>query len=112
MNSQSNSMSSIVEIIRQQISNPYITNAEMARLCGMSERQFYIKTEEKTGMSPNLYLRELRLDKATELLTSGAFSTIKEVALRVGFLKVSYFSNLYLEREGLRPTEVLIRPEI
>lgn len=100
-------MSPLLKIIEDQISNPYITNAELARMCNMSERSFYLKTESLTGMSPRHYLRCLRLERAKELINSGEFQTVKEIALRVGFLKVSYFSDLYYESEGARPVQIL-----
>ena len=100
-------MSHLTQIIEQNLTNPFLTNAELATMIGMSERQFYRKVELLTGRSPNHYLRDIRLDKASELLQSGEYSTVKEVAMRVGFIKVSYFSKLYEDREGQRPSDIL-----
>jgi len=107
MKTKADWMSHLTQVIEQNLTNPFLTNAELATMIGMSERQFYRKVELATGRSPNLYLRDLRLDKAKELLYSGEFRTAKEVALRVGFIKVSYFSKLYEEREGKRPVNIL-----
>lgn len=111
METNSSFMKKFNEVVEENLANPHLTNAELARLSGMSERQFYRKVEEETGMSPNLYLRESRLNRAAELLTGGEFTTVKEIALRVGFLKVSYFSKLYEKRMGVRPIEILRNPE-
>jgi transcriptional regulator GlxA family with amidase domain len=100
-------MSHLTQVIEQNLTNPFLTNAELATMIGMSERQFYRKVESITGMSPNHYLRDIRLDRADELLKSGKFSTVKEIAMRVGFIKVSYFSKLYEEREGQRLSVIL-----
>jgi len=105
-------MSHLTQVIEQNLTNPFLTNAELASMIGMSERQFYRKVELMTGRSPNHYLRDVRLDKAVELLSSGNFSTVKEVAMRVGFIKVSYFSKLYENREGHRPKDILKKQKI
>ena len=100
-------MNRLTQTIHQHLEDPQLTNAKLASFSGLSERQFYRRVELFTGMSPNQYIREIRMKKAEELLSSGDFRTVKEVALRVGFLKVSYFSKLYRDREGRSPAEIL-----
>jgi len=107
MKTKADWMSHLTQVIEQNLTNPFLTNAELATMIGMSERQFYRKVELLTGRSPNHYLRDIRLDRANELLHSGQFSTVKEIAMRVGFIKVSYFSKLFEEREGQRPSDIL-----
>ena len=102
-----NFMDNLQHLIETNLTNPFLTVDELATMTGNSRRQFYRNVEKATGMTPNRYLREVRLDKAKELLYSGNYQTVKEVALRVGFLKVSYFSKLYEEREGVKASQVL-----
>lgn len=97
----------IIAAIEDNLENPFVTNALLAEKCGLSERQFYRKVEDITGMSPNHLIRTMRIEKAKELLYSGEFRTVKEVALRVGFLKVSYFSQKFKESCGIKPSEIL-----
>ena len=107
MDSNAEWMRKLAAIIEENLKNPYLTNAQLAQKSGLSERQFYRRVELLTGKSPNHYIREIRLAKAKELLQTGDFFTVKEVAIRVGFLKVSYFSKLFEQQEGRRPIEVL-----
>ena len=100
-------MSIIHNIVQEHFANPFLTNGDIARMANMSERQLYRFMEETEGISPNRYLRECRLDRAVEMLHSGNYDTVKEVALRVGFRKVSYFTDIYAAREGERPSSVL-----
>ena len=100
-------MSNLTVIIEQNLQTPNLTNAKLAMLSHMSERQFYRKVEALTGLSPNQYIREIRLQKATELLQSGRYNSVKEVAIRVGFTKISYFSKLYEKWCGRRPSSLL-----
>lgn len=100
-------MSTLTNIIEQNIADPNLTNTDLARKTGLSERQFYRKIEMLTGLSPNKFIREVRLKKAEKLLKSGDYQTVKEVALRVGFIKVSWFSQLFERHMGQRPIELL-----
>jgi signal transduction histidine kinase/DNA-binding response OmpR family regulator len=70
----------------------------------LSERQFRRRLQQLTGLSPNHYLREIRLQKAKDYLSQGNFFTVKEVSAAVGFSDTKYFSQLFLERFGLLPS--------
>lgn len=54
-------------------------------------------------MSPNDYLKTLRMNKAGELLRSGI--QISEVAARVGFTSSSYFAKCFKVQYGVTPKE-------
>lgn len=94
-------------LIEENLSNPYFTNKDLAEKMGMSERQFYRRVEDFFGETPSNYIRKVRLKKAFEMIHSGNFSTVKEIALRVGFLKASYFSKLFEEQNGISPASIL-----
>ena len=102
-----NFMDQLDKIIRQNLQTPNLTNAHLANLAHMSVRQFYRKVEVLTGLSPNQYIRKIRLQKAAQLLENGEHNTVKEVALRVGFTKVSYFSKLFEQWYGQHPSSFL-----
>jgi len=100
-------MSEFTALVEENISDPYFKNSDLAAEMGMSERQFYRCVEDFFGESPKNYIRRVRLEKASELVHSGEYNTVKEIALRVGFRKVSYFSKLFEEREGVTPSAIL-----
>ena len=94
-------------LVEENLSNPYFTNKDLAEAMGMSERQFYRCAEDFFEESPSSYIRKMRLERALELIHSGEYSTVKEIARRVGFLKTSYFSKLFEEKEGMTPASIL-----
>ena len=102
-------MNTFTRIIEQNIDDPNLTNTDLAKKTGLSERQFYRRIEMLTGLSPNKFIRGMRLKKAEKLLRSGQYETVKEVALRVGFIKVSWFSKLFEREMGQRPLDLLKR---
>lgn len=95
------------QLILDNLSNTVLTNTWLAKQLLISERSFYRNIVERTEQTPNHYIRSIRLQKAKELLQSGAFETIKEVSSQVGFKKSIYFSRLFKEEFGVYPVDIL-----
>ncbi|MEZ0542901.1 response regulator [Fibrella arboris] len=76
---------------------------DLAEATNMSQRHFYRRVKTLTGLSPIQFVQEVRLQMAHEWIESTRYTTVKEVAHRVGFQKVSYFSRLYHQRFGVHP---------
>lgn len=94
--------------VLDNLQNTNLNNSELAIHFNMSERAFYQKIKKLTGLTPNHYIRTIRLKKANELLKTGEYKLIKEVARQVGFSKVSYFSLLFEKMYGIRPSKILL----
>ena len=54
------------------------------------------------GMSCLDYIKNLRLEKAAELLEQGASSTL-DISLSVGFRNLSYFHREFKKKYGVTP---------
>lgn len=81
-------------------------NAEAFREeMGMSKTHFYRKLQELTNQSPGQYIRQMRLKKAHELLLAGT-GNVSEIAYKVGFNNLSYFSRCFRNEFGILPSEV------
>lgn len=77
----------------------------LATKLNMSERHLSRNLREMTGTSAGKFIRNIRLDHAKKLLESKSHMTVQEVAKAVGFEKTSYFSQIYAEQFGKRPSE-------
>lgn len=75
---------------------------------GLSDRQLRRKLKQLLGMSPNHYLRELKLVLAKKYLEEQQFTSISKVAASVGFNTTSHFIKLYTERFGKSPLEYFL----
>ncbi len=95
------------QLILDNLSRFQLTNSSLAKELSISDRQLYRIVKECTGLSPNLYIRQIRLKEAYQLLQSGKYLTVKEVAAKVGFQKSDYFTRLFKSEFGLTPLEVL-----
>ena len=58
------------------------------------------------GKSPNIFLRDYRLDKAVVLLEKGN-GNISEVAYQTGFSSPAYFSKCFHKKFGIRPSNIV-----
>lgn len=95
------------QTISANLSDPSLVAADLAAHLYMSERQFFRLVKNLTDKTPNLFLREMRLAKAKTLIQSGRFFRLKEIAIQVGYKRVDYFSNLYEQRFGVRPIDLI-----
>ena len=68
----------------------------------MSQSQLYRKTIELTGLSPNVFLKEFRLEKAKELMSKQRYS-ISQITYDAGFTSPSYFTKCFKKNYGLLP---------
>ena len=78
--------------------------ASLASEFAMSQSTLYRKVKAVCGLSPNELIRNIRLDKAAELLRNTRL-TISEIAWQTGFGSPVYFRTCFKERYAQTPTE-------
>ncbi|MBF4616279.1 AraC family transcriptional regulator [Curtobacterium sp. VKM Ac-1376] len=100
----------VVEYVHEHAHLP-ITSTELAAMAHLSLRALQAAFQRLLGMSPNSYIRAVRLDRIrTELLASDPATTnVADVARYWGFAHAGRFSGAYAERHGEYPSETLRR---
>lgn len=93
------------KIVREHISMVDFGVTELAHSLSMNERTLNRKMKLATGMSPNSFIREVKLVEAKRILETNANTSLKEITLTMGFKNSSYFSELYEKRFGKKPTK-------
>ena len=96
-----------VAALRQSIGST-VNISTIASEAGISDRRLRKLFAAHLGVSPVAYLNELRIARATALLTAGEHS-VKEVCFACGFSSPQYFSRAYKKATGRQPGEVLGR---
>lgn len=81
-----------------------------AQLAGCSRSDLYRKIKKATGKSVTHFVRDIRLDKALELLKDGHL-TASQVAFEVGFNSATYFNKCFKEKYGFTPGETAYHPD-
>lgn len=91
----------VVEILRENLSEPPGVE-ELGRRVGCSH--FYLSRSftKEMGQTISQYLRQLRMERAAELLRSGKYN-VTEAALEVGYNSLSHFSHAFRETHGCCP---------
>ncbi len=90
--------------IGENLSNPDYTVDALAQDVGMSRANLYKKMQTTLGITPNDFLRNMRLKRATELLAKSDIP-VNQLALQVGFQTPRYFSQCFHKAFGLTPSE-------
>lgn len=93
----------IQEVITKQLADENFYIDSLAEVMHMSRSNFYRKIKALSGMSPNEYLKAVRLNRAAELIKNG--ERISEVAERVGFASSSYFAKCFKTQFGVLPRD-------
>jgi len=78
---------------------------DMADEVRMSVPHFRRLFKKDIGKAPNLFLTELRLEKAREMLSDlGCFLQVKEIGVLVGLTNESHFTKSFKAKVGMTPT--------
>ena len=81
-----------------------ITIERMAKTLSLNRSYLYRLFMEQVGQSPQEVLRNYRLNKADEMLSSGMYS-VTETANSCGFADLSHFSSLFTKFFGRTPRQ-------
>ncbi|MDX2072613.1 MAG: two-component regulator propeller domain-containing protein [Haliscomenobacter sp.] len=93
------------QIISQEMENENLNVEDLARLMFISRSQLHRKVIALTGLSSTELIRKSRLEYAWQLLkTEGG--KISDIAQRVGFRNVKYFSTAFKEYFGMSPSDI------
>jgi signal transduction histidine kinase/DNA-binding response OmpR family regulator len=76
----------------------------LVELMDLGRTSLYKKVKTLTGLSPNQYIKVIRLKLAKDYLENKKYKTIKEVGKHVGFAKVDYFSTIFKKEYGKSPS--------
>jgi AraC-like DNA-binding protein len=85
----------------------------LARAAGVSVRTLQEGFRQRFGRSPSVYLRDLRLQRAHDILRksdSAGEQTVTSVALACGFGHLGRFAVSYRDRYGVSPSVTLSSP--
>lgn len=91
-------------IMESEIANPDFDIQGVAERMHVSRSKLFYKVRNLTGMSPLQLFRTYRLNVAANLLKSGKYN-VSEVADKVGFVSLSYFSKSFKQQFGILPKD-------
>lgn len=98
----------VVEQIISYFSDHYAEKISLDQIAeNMYLSPFYISRifKSETGNTPIHYLIDIRLEQAKEILESEDYTSIQEVAARVGYDDAYHFSKLFKKKYGIPPSK-------
>jgi signal transduction histidine kinase/ligand-binding sensor domain-containing protein/DNA-binding response OmpR family regulator len=98
-------LETIISLIENNLADSSFGVEELAKAAGMSTSHLYRRLKQLTGQVPNVYIRNLRLQKAAGLLKLNKSITAIEVMYEIGIESPSYFSTSFKKMYGASPIE-------
>ncbi|SDS33006.1 AraC-type DNA-binding protein [Polaribacter sp. KT25b] len=71
----------------------------------LSERQLQRRIKNLTDLTPNKYITEIKLNEAFRLIEEKEVETVKELSIKVGYTTPDYFSKLFKNKFGKKPSD-------
>ena len=96
-------LTKLEKLVAKHYVDPDLDITVLANELAMSERQFQRKIKVLLGTTPINFIKAFRLQKAQELLSSGA--QIGRIALDVGFSSQTYFGRCFKEQFKCTPKQ-------
>ena len=94
----------ILKFISENLNDPQLSVDMLSDKVYLSRSQLYRKIKTLTGVSVNEFIRNVRLEKARQLIIKGN-NNINEISYAVGFTSPSYFTKCYKVKFGCLPTQ-------
>ncbi len=76
--------------------------ADLAQACALSRSHFSRAFKCTTGLSPQEWIRQQRIQRAKELITGSALS-LTQISLECGFCDQAHFCHIFTRSEGVNP---------
>lgn len=99
----SNFIEKVDSVIADNFHDVAFSIEALAKQVTYSYPHTYRKIKEETGLTPSVYIRRKRLERACYLLAETDLN-ISEIAYRVGFNTQAYFSKCFVLEYGFPPT--------
>ena len=103
-------LNKLVEKIHQHLNESELNVDSLAQMLNMSRATLYRKLRNVSELTPNEFIRLIRLKKAAELLKQREYR-VNEIAFVVGFNSVSYFAKCFFKQFGVLPKDYCVNSE-
>ena len=92
-----------VRLMNERVTDTCVLD-RVARDAGLSRPHFYKLFRQNVGLTPNLYLNTLRLERSIERLTRSG-DPVTSIGLDLGFASQASFTRFFSNNIGIAPTD-------
>lgn len=93
-----------VKYIKENISDPKLSNGLLAKHLGISEVYFRRLFQSQYDTTPKQYILDIRIKKAKQMLGDGIYK-ITSISEECGFSSLYHFCRIFKEKTGYTPSE-------
>ena len=93
-----------MKVVEDNLTEPEFNVQGLVREMGMSQSLFYRRMKSITGQSVVEFIRDIRLKRAAQLLTS-TFLRVSDVAYQVGMQDLKHFRTVFQNLHKMSPSE-------
>ena len=93
----------IISYIESKIYEP-LTVAEICQQFSLSRSSLQLLFKNAMNQSPKKFISDLKLEKSCQLLRENKY-TISEIAMKLGYSSIHYFSNAFNQKYHISPSE-------
>jgi signal transduction histidine kinase/DNA-binding response OmpR family regulator/ligand-binding sensor domain-containing protein len=97
-------MDNLMDLVDNNMDNGELMIDDLARDLGVSRSVLFKKLKTLTGLSPNEFIKEIRIKHAAKLIIDDEYS-MAQIAYMTGFNDSHYFSKCFKKYFGVTPTE-------
>lgn len=96
-------MQRLAKLIDSNIDDPDLYLDKVAKALHVSTMQLYRKVKKYAGVSPNQFIRTLKLQRSKQLLLSTDWN-IAQIAYAVGYNDPNYFTRSFTQEYSISPS--------
>ena len=100
-------LSKVVKIIEDNLTNQKFSIDNLSDETGLSRSNLFRKLKGLTGMSPNDFVTQIKMNYAAQLLKNNKGIRISDVAYESGYNDPRYFSTLFKKFYGKTPKQFM-----
>lgn len=98
------------EVVENNMKDFNLSVGHVADELNLSRTQLLRKLKALTGLSPNEFIKDIRLKRAADLIMSKS-DRITQIGYSVGFNDQSYFTKCFKKKFGITPSEYVAKTE-
>ncbi len=87
-------------IVEENIDNPLFGVPDLVESLNLPERTLYRKIKANSGLTPNQFIREIKLLHVRSLVEHHKFISLNQLTKKVGFKNTSHLQKIYKKRFG------------
>ena len=87
-------------IVEKNIANPLFGVPDLVEALNLTERTLYRKIKANSGLTPNQFIREIKLLHIRSLVEQNKFISLNQLTEQVGFKNTTHVQKIYKKRFG------------